>query len=76
MRYNTPQHILNAEKRYENVKGNFGLKDKSLLEGKSILLVDDVITTCSTVKACCLALKESKDIKIYACSLATSRVRL
>ena len=38
--------------RWENISGVFGLKNPALLEGKKILLVDDVITTGSTLEAC------------------------
>lgn len=39
-------------KRWENISGVFGLKNPSSLDGKKILLVDDVITTGSTLEAC------------------------
>lgn len=38
--------------RWENMKGVFGLKSESNLKGTKILLVDDVITTGSTLEAC------------------------
>ena len=37
--------------RWENVAEIFGIKDNSELSGKTILLVDDVITTGSTMEA-------------------------
>ena len=38
--------------RWENINGVFAIKNSALLEGKKILLVDDVITTGSTLEAC------------------------
>ena len=38
--------------RWENISGVFGIKNSGALEGKKILLVDDVITTGSTLEAC------------------------
>ena len=41
------------EERWENVKDAFSLsKEKSVVKGKRILLVDDVITTGTTLEAC------------------------
>ncbi len=57
--------------RWENVKAIFELGDKvEELEGKHILLVDDVITTGSTIEACVNRLSAIKDIKVSIISLA------
>lgn len=42
---------VNAD-RWENVQSAFKLKRSNLLQGKNILLVDDVITTGATIEAC------------------------
>ncbi len=38
--------------RYENVKSVFGIRNPQDLAGKHILLVDDIVTTGSTLEAC------------------------
>ncbi len=43
--------------RFENVESIFQLKGNHLLSAKHILLVDDVVTTGSTLEACCQTLK-------------------
>ena len=60
----------NKEERWKNVSGKFTLKNPERLNGKSILLVDDVITTGSTLEACVEELSKIKDIKIYLAVLA------
>ncbi len=72
---NKPQHTLSVEERYKNVESNFSLKDEGMFREKKILLVDDVITTCSTLKACCKALQKSRDTKIYISAISSSRIR-
>jgi len=44
-------------KREENVKGAFVVKEK--IDGKKIILIDDIFTTGATVKSCSQALKEN-----------------
>lgn len=73
---NKPQHTLLSNERYENVKDNFALKNKEQFKNKKILIIDDVITTCSTLKACCMALKKADNVTIYAVALATERINI
>jgi ComF family protein len=57
--------------RWENVKSIFALSEHAQkLQGKHILIVDDVITTGSTIEGCYIRLNEIPDIKISVVSLA------
>ena len=38
--------------RFENMKDVFELRNPALLVGKHVLLVDDIVTTGSTLEAC------------------------
>lgn len=59
--------------RWENVKDKFELKNPAQLEHKTILLVDDVITTGATIDACYEALKNVPGIKVSVLSLAYAK---
>ena len=54
--------------RWENVGDIFGLLDDSL-NGKKILLVDDVVTTGATIEACAQILKK-KNCKVLVATIA------
>jgi ComF family protein len=49
---------LNYQGRQENVRDAFTVTDSSLVEGRDILLVDDVYTTGATLRECALKLEE------------------
>lgn len=52
-----PQIELSKSEREENIKNAFYVKKAEELEGKKILLVDDVYTTGSTMEECAKVLK-------------------
>ncbi|MBN2745305.1 MAG: ComF family protein [Bacteroidales bacterium] len=57
--------------RYKNVSNIFEVKQPDKLRGKHILLVDDVITTGSTIEACLNALKDIEKIKMSVAAIAS-----
>lgn len=56
--------------RWKNVENTFQVLNEAPLEGKNILLVDDVITTGATIEACGSAILKLKNIKLHIASLA------
>ena len=72
IRENATQTSKSVFERYENTEGIFELSDKSDLEGKYVLLIDDVLTTGSTLEACVMALLEVPGIKISIFTLAVA----
>ena len=59
--------------RQKNVQDIFKLKTMDFINGKHILLIDDVITTGSTLKSCLKALKNIPDIQISILSIAIAQ---
>lgn len=60
----------NRFSRWENVSEVFSLTSKANIEGKHILLADDVITTGSTLAACAEVLLKDKSTKVSVASIA------
>lgn len=58
--------------RWENVKSVFEVQNGILIEGKHILLCDDVLTTGATTEAAIQQLIEIKDVKVSVVTLATA----
>lgn len=56
--------------RYENMKEVFGISDLERLAGKHVLLVDDIVTTGSTIEACGTALLTIKGLKLSVAAIA------
>lgn len=57
--------------RWENVQNVFGAEFDNNINGKHVLLVDDVLTTGATIEGCVAALKkENPNVKISIATLA------
>ncbi|MBN65955.1 MAG: amidophosphoribosyltransferase [Rickettsiales bacterium] len=67
-----PQAGLDKKARTKNVKGAFAVHPAhaDILRGKSVLLVDDVITTGATIDACTQALLGARVANVYVVTLA------
>lgn len=66
---NPTQTKRTKTQRWENVKGIFEVEDKKRFENTHILLIDDVITTGSTIEACGVALQACDGITISIATL-------
>jgi ComF family protein len=58
----------NREQRIDNMKGAFSLENPKMLQGKHVLLLDDVLTTGATLEAAALAILQAPNTHV---SLAT-----
>ncbi|MCX7647212.1 MAG: ComF family protein [Elusimicrobiales bacterium] len=61
---------LNAKEREENVKNSFKVIKPDVIEGKDIIIIDDVATTMSTLNELAGVLKEAGAKKIACYTLA------
>jgi len=73
-KYTISQTQLNREERRQNVAGAFKVNRRraELVRGKILVLVDDVITTGSTINECAKTLLENGARNIYAVSVAVA----
>jgi ComF family protein len=60
-------------KRWENVEDKFAITDTGLLQDKHVLLVDDVVTTGSTLEACAQEILKVPGTKISIAALACTQ---
>ena len=65
-----PQFDLPRTERFKNIKGAFEVKGANLLKSKSILLLDDIYTTGSTVSECTRVLRENGANNVHVLTLS------
>lgn len=65
---------LDSKERWDNIKDSFMIKDKKEIEGKRILIIDDVITSGATVFYAAKAIKEVNAKEVFILTVAKSRV--
>ena len=68
--YSSTQTNKGRFERWENVKELFSVTKPELIEGKHILLIDDVVTTGSTLEACAQSLLNVPGTKVSIATLA------
>jgi ComF family protein len=66
----TPQVGAGREARWRQVKSNFSVKHATLLEGKRVLVIDDVVTTGATITECARVLKLAGSGPVFVAAVA------
>lgn len=70
IRWTEPQTHLAAAERARNVRGAFAVRNRDVLAGKRVILVDDVFTTGSTVEECAATLQRAGVAAVYVVTVA------
>ena len=71
---NPSQTFLNKEERKKNVEGIFEVSDKMKIQGKTILLIDDVLTTGATLAEAAKCLNESGAASVSCATIAVAKL--
>lgn len=66
------QSRLSEEDRRENVKGTFAVCKPATVTGRTVLVVDDIMTTGSTLSECAKALKDAGAARVWCATLCRS----
>jgi ComF family protein len=69
-RHTAPQAVLDASARQENLRGAFVVARPDRMRRQNIVLVDDVVTTGATVRACADVLFRAGAASVVALALA------
>jgi competence protein ComFC len=70
IRYTTTQTEFDRAERMENLRNAFRLRKKMNVRDLRVLLIDDVLTTGSTLSECARVLKEAGAISVHAATAA------
>ncbi len=70
---NKQQAVLSLKERRENVIGAYELRNRKAVKGKKVLLVDDILTTGSTMSEVSRRLKIAGAIAVYGLVVASPK---
>ena len=73
LRSTESQAGLTPRQRRQNVRGAFKVSDPSAVQGRNILLVDDILTTGATARAAAQSLLKAGAATVYVATLARAR---
>ena len=68
-----PQTRLNREERLKNVRDAFDVVDIGKVKDMSVLIIDDVYTTGTTLNECAKTLKSTGASEVHALTVCDSR---
>lgn len=75
-RHNVAQSSLERKiQRENNVRGAYRIADRNLISGKRVLLIDDIITTGSTVAECAKVLRAAGAKEVLCAAVAATQGR-
>jgi ComF family protein len=66
------QTTMNKEQRRRNVEGIFAVREPEKIKGKTVILVDDVLTTGATIGSCGHTLLAAGARKVLAATAAAA----
>ena len=69
-RETTPLYEMTRTERRQELRGAFALVDGADVQGKDLLLVDDIMTTGATLTECARVLRHGGARRVYAIALA------
>ncbi len=69
-KHTKPQMSLKSDDRKQNIRNAFSMNPKASIKEKSILLIDDVWTTGSTIKECSTVLKRNGAKLVWGITIA------
>ena len=69
-KFTLSQTKLTKKTRQENVSGVFAIKDKINYQGKTVIIIDDVVTTGATLQECAKVLKQAGVKKVWGLAIA------
>ena len=72
-RFDQSQTKKKGWQRLENVADAFQLRQPEAINGRHLLLVDDIVTTGATIRACALELCKAGDVRISVVSLGFTK---
>lgn len=65
--------VGSAEKRRANISGAYRVADAELIQGRRILLIDDIVTTGATLSECARTLLEGGAAEVVCATVARGR---
>ena len=74
-KHNVSQGRLSARQRAQNVRGAYRVRCPEVIQGKHVVLIDDVFSSGSTLKECAQVLRESDAKEVDVLVIARAKLR-